>query len=63
MTDVEIEPHLVSDLGLWAVAGDHAGVFIQRVEPILYGALDGVLIAAPEAGPPDAPANQCVSGD
>src|SRR5438128_10699323 len=51
-----VEPDFVPDLGLRPMARDHAGVLVQGIEPRFDGALDGLGVATPEVGPPDAPA-------
>src|SRR5438445_6093377 len=57
-----VEPDFVPDLRLRPMARDHAGVLVQGIEPRFDGALDGLGVAPPEVGPPDAPAKERIAG-
>src|SRR2546427_12212433 len=57
-----VESDFVPDLGLRPMARDHAGVLVQGIEPGFDGPLDGLGVAPPEVGPPDAPAKERIAG-
>lgn len=45
------------------MARHHGGVFIQTVQALLDGTLDGCVVATPQVGATDAAAKQGIAGD